>query len=90
MDLDRLEAQSAYAQFSWSLPRSLRIYGFYELFRYLADGDQVHDVASKIYHGVSYQFRPNLRWTIAEVGFNEHNDFDKGRLHASTQLEFSF
>ena len=90
LPIDRLEAQSAYLQANVSLTPRISVYGFYEVWRMLADDEPVYDPTIKAYQGVRVLVHPHVRWTVLEIGWNDHDDFDKGRLHSSTQLELQF
>lgn len=100
-----LSSHSGYVQFNYhiqdsfsffnnslidSISNNLNLYGFYEIWSYYTDEKIFKNPAYKVYHGLRYQFNPNVRWTMVEFGRMFHEGFDKGDIHLSTQLEATF
>ncbi|PIQ24467.1 hypothetical protein COW36_24770 [bacterium (Candidatus Blackallbacteria) CG17_big_fil_post_rev_8_21_14_2_50_48_46] len=70
--------------------RDLHIYGMYEMWSYYTGGKLFNQPEVKIFHGLRHQINKNTRWTILEYGHLFHQGYDKGDVHLSSQLEFTF
>lgn len=105
LDFKSLSSHSGYLQFNYHIQDSfkflnnstidlisnnLNLYGFYEMWSYYTDNKLFNKSAYKVFHGLKYQFNPNLRWTMVEFGRMFHDGFDKGDIHLSSQLEVTF
>lgn len=89
-DFNQVSSQAAYIQFDYAIANKLHLYGLYETWRLLADGETVENSAYKVFHGLRYNVHPQLRWTIFEFGRMFHQGFDNGNIHLSSQLEMTF
>ena len=79
-----------YAQFNYLLTERLSLYGLYETWSLYAEGEIVDKPTYKVFHGLKYQVNRHTRWTPFEFGWMFHQNFDKGNLHLSTQLEITY
>ncbi len=85
-----LSSLGIYAQFNYLLTNRLSLYGLYETWRLYANDEIMDRPTYKIFHGLKFQLNQHTRWTILEFGRMIHNNFDKGKVHISTQLEFFY
>ena len=89
-NVENLSSLGSYAQFNYRLENRMTLYGLYETWRLFANGIIVDKPTYKIFHGLVHQVNQRTRWTIVELGFMFHHEFDDGNLHLSTQLEVSY
>jgi hypothetical protein len=80
----------AYCEVDFAITPKLHAYGLYDIWSLYLDGNIVNQPVPHLFHGLRYYVLKNVRWTILEHGYLGHENFDKGKLHLSTQVEVTF